>query len=89
MVILVSKIEGKWQGEVVELSPIIRLHVPALAGTLSDPHPVTLFRLCNAKLFQKTSSALIEASSNYLNLISERTFLLWQPPGYPQLSVIA
>lgn len=86
---LASKLSGRWVAEVIELSPVIKLHVPAFSEEFSDPHPATLFKLCNAKLFQKTSSALIEASTNCLELLSDKTFLLWQPPGYAQLSLIA
>lgn len=84
-----SKIEGTWVGQIVEISPLIRVHIPSFADQDSDPHPVTLFRLYNAKLYEKTSAALIEASIKCLELMSEHTFLLWQPPTYPLVTVIA
>lgn len=68
---------------------MIRVHVPAYFDHQNDPHPVTLVRLCNAKLYEKTSSALMEVSSCCLPLLSSGTFLLWQPPTYPHLAVIA
>jgi hypothetical protein len=49
---------------------------------------VTIYRLCNAKLYEKTSSSLVEAASKCIPIIMEKTFLLWQPPTYPQLSLI-
>jgi hypothetical protein len=45
-----SKFTGSWIGHIVELSTGIRLCIP-LIEEIKDPHPVTLVKLYNSKLF--------------------------------------
>lgn len=45
-----SKITDSWIGHIVELSAGIRLCIP-LIEEITDPHPVTLVKLFNSKLF--------------------------------------
>ena len=79
--------DGKWIGQVTELIPFIKIHVPAFSHP--EFHPVTISKVCNGKLYHKSSSALIEVASKCMELFEERTFLLWQPPTYPLIPVIS
>ena len=45
-----SKLTDKWIGQVVELATGIKLNIP-LIEEIKDPHPVTLVKLFNSKLF--------------------------------------
>lgn len=48
-----------------------------------------MVKIYNSKVFEKTSSSIIKAARSCIKLIEENTTIIWQPPSFPVLSVLA
>ena len=50
---------------------------------------MTLYKLSNAKIYERISEALLEASKHCMDLLDKDVRLIWQLPTYPHLTVVA
>ena len=91
IVALVSALDRRvvYVGQVVELTPSIKVYIPELSEDITDPEPLTMVKIYNSKIFEKTSSSIIKAARSCMKLIEENTTIIWQPPSFPVLSVLA
>lgn len=91
MVALVSALDRRvvYIGQVMEITPNIKIYIPELNEDLADPEPLTMVKIYNSKVFEKTSSSIIKAARSCMRLIEENTTIIWQPPSFPVISVLA
>ena len=91
-VLLISKLNSSeiYIGQLIEAYPLIRLKCQSLLKEDSpEKHPFTMFKLANAKLYNRISKAITHVSKSQERIFQQKTIIIQQPPTYPLINIIS